>query len=238
MDSVRLVQFWPRNELDLLPQMLYKSSNLSLKEIEKVVAGWTIDRKMKVFQAYIGERLNRRHRPGRALEVAHYTWDILCDYGIFRDMQRHRIVDALEWQALTPRYGYEVPELVEKAGLDELFENCFDQSTKLYSALQDSGYSNEAQYATLLGHRMRWKVTYNAREAFHLHELRTSPQGHPGYRKLTRQMHEKLAEVHPMLAEAMKFVNQDEDPELTRLAAERYTQFKLQQLDARKTDIA
>ena len=89
----------------------------------------------------------------------------------------------------------------------------------------------EAQYATLLGHKMRWKITYNAREAFHFHELRTSPQGHPGYRKLVLQMHEKLAEVHPLMAEAMLFVNQDEDPELTRLAAERYTQYKLEQLD-------
>jgi thymidylate synthase ThyX len=96
--------------------------------------------------------------------------------------------------------------------------------------LQKAGYSLEAQYATLLGHKMRWKITYNAREAFHLHELRTSPQGHPGYRKLVMQMHEKLAEVHPLMAEAMKFVNTDEDPELTRLAAERYTQFKLQKL--------
>ena len=77
---------------------------------------------------------------------------------------------------------------------------------------------------------MRWKITYNAREAFHLHELRTTPQGHPGYRKLVQQMHEKLSEVHPLLGEAMKFVNTEEDPELTRLAAERYTQFKLNQL--------
>jgi thymidylate synthase ThyX len=96
--------------------------------------------------------------------------------------------------------------------------------------MQQAGYTVESQYATLLGHKMRWKVTYNAREAFHLHELRTSPQGHPGYRKLVLQMHEKLAEQHPMIAEAMKFVNKGEDEELTRLAAERYTQFKLSQL--------
>ena len=77
---------------------------------------------------------------------------------------------------------------------------------------------------------MRWKITYNAREAFHFHELRTSPQGHPGYRKLVLQMHEKLAEVHPLMAEAMKFVNTGEDEKLTRLAAERYTQAKLNKL--------
>ncbi|HUP26028.1 MAG TPA: FAD-dependent thymidylate synthase [Candidatus Limnocylindrales bacterium] len=229
-EAVSLNSFWPRNETDLVPDMLYAHSNLSLKELQEVVNKWPIAKKEEVFAAYMGERLNRRHRPGRAIEKAHYCWDLLCDYGIFRDLQRHRMVDNLEWQILTPRYGYEIPELIEAAGLSEQYEKCFELSLKLHSHLQSAGYEAEAQYATLLGHRMRWKVTYNAREAFHLHELRTSPQGHPGYRKLVQQMHERLAEVHPMMAEAMKFVNQGEDEALTRLAAERYTQFKLQQL--------
>jgi dTMP kinase len=229
-EPVSLVDYWPKNELLLVPDMLYEHSNLSLEELQSDVNGWPYDQKLAVFRAYVGERLNRRHRPGRALEKAHYSWDLVCDYGIFRDLQRHRMVDDMNWQLLTPRYGYEVPKLVEDAGLTEQFEACFDISLKLYSTLQRTGYPLEAQYATLLGHKLRWKVTYNAREAFHLHELRTTPQGHPGYRKLVLQMHEKLAEVHPILAESMKFVNQDEDPELTRLAAERYSQFKLSQL--------
>lgn len=229
-EPVTLTSFWPRNELDLVPDMLYEHSNLPLADITKEVSSWSIDRKYEAFTAYIGERLNRRHRPGRALEVVHYSWDLVCDYGIFRDLQRHRMVDDMEWQFLTPRYGYEIPALVEEAGLSDQFEACFDLSLELYSQLQAAGYELEAQYATLLGHRMRWKVTYNAREAFHLHELRTSPQGHPGYRKLVQQMHEKLSQVHPTLGEAMKFVNQGEDEALTRLAAERYTQYKLNQL--------
>ncbi|HEY1064265.1 MAG TPA: FAD-dependent thymidylate synthase, partial [Candidatus Saccharimonadales bacterium] len=210
--------------------MLYEHSSLPLKDIRQEVASWPYAKKQEAFTTYMGERLNRRHRPGRALEKAHYSWDLVCDYGIFRDLQRHRMVDDLQWQFLTPRYGYDVPELVEEAGLSDQFEECFDLSLKLYSTLQAAGYELEAQYATLLGHRMRWKITYNAREAMHFHELRTSPQGHPGYRKLVLQMHEKLADVHPMMAEAMKFVNQGEDEALTRLAAERYTQFKLNQL--------
>jgi dTMP kinase len=228
--DVTLVDYWPKNELLLVPDMLYEHSNLPLEQLQSDVNGWPYDQKLEVFKAYIGERLNRRHRPGRALEKAHYSWDLVCDYGIFRDLQRHRMVDDMNWQLLTPRYGYETPKLVEEAGLTEEFEACFDISLKLYSQLQKAGYPLEAQYATLLAHKMRWKVTYNAREAFHLHELRTTPQGHPGYRKLVLQMHEKLAEVHPILAESMKFVNQDESPELTRLAAERYSQFKLSQL--------
>lgn len=229
-EPVTLVDYWPKNELLLVPDMLYEHSNLSLEQLQATVNAWPYDKKLAVFKAYVGERLNRRHRPGRALEKAHYSWDLICDYGIFRDLQRHRMVDDMNWQMLTPRYGYEVPKLVEEAGLTEQYEACFELSLKLYSDLQKAGYQLEAQYATLLAHKLRWKVTYNAREAFHFHELRTSPQGHPGYRKLVLQMHEKLAEVHPLLAEAMKFVNQDEDPELTRLAAEKYTQFKLSQL--------
>ncbi|MDL2342173.1 MAG: dTMP kinase [Patescibacteria group bacterium] len=230
IEPVTLVDYWPRNETNLVADMLYEHSSLPLKDIQTEVASLSYDQKNRVMQTYMGERLNRRHRPGRALEKAHYSWDLVCDYGIFRDLQRHRMVDDLTWQQLTPRYGYEIPKLIEEAGLTDQFELCFDISLKLYSLLQQAGHALDAQYATLLGHRMRWKVTYNAREAFHLHELRTSPQGHPGYRKLVMQMHEKLNEVHPVLASAMRFVNTEEDPELTRLAAERYTQFKLEQL--------
>ncbi|NDD83523.1 FAD-dependent thymidylate synthase, partial [bacterium] len=230
-DPVTLTDFWPRNELDLAADILYEHSSLSLQEIRIAIDKLSVKKKQAVLTNYFGERLNRRHKPGRALEKAHYSWDIVCDYGIFRDLQRHRMVDDMQWQFLTPRYGYEVPQLVEDAGLTDDFEKCFEISLELYSTLQANGFELEAQYAVLLGHKMRWKVTYNAREAFHLHELRTTPHGHPGYRKLVMQMHEKLAGVHPLLASGMIFVNTDEDPALTRLAAERATQFKLEQLD-------
>lgn len=231
VEPVQLTDVWPRNELSLVADMLYDHSDLPLEELRGIVDSWPYDRKAEVLEAYMGERLNRRHRPGRALEKAHYSFDIISDFGTFCDLQRHRMVDDLEWQPMTPRYGYEVPSLVEEAGLADAFEDCFDASLQLYSLLQARGYGAEAQYATLLGHRMRWKVTYNARTAFHLHELRTSPQGHPIYRQLVRLMHDKVASVHPLLASHMKFVNEGESPELTRLAAERYTQFKLAQLD-------
>lgn len=225
--ELELTDYWPRNELDLVADMLYESSDLPLETIRDEVAGWDYKKKEQLFKTYIGERLNRRHRPGRALEKAHYSWDIVCDYGIFRDLQRHRMVDDLAWQKLSAGHGYEIPELVYDAGLSELAERCFNISAALQKRLVEDGFGNEAQYATLLGHKMRWKLTYNAREAFHLHELRTTPQGHPGYRKLVQQMHQKLSDIHPLIGDAMRFVNQDEDPELTRLAAERYAQFKL-----------
>ncbi len=226
---VTLTNVFPKNELDVISNILYEHTDGSLSSIKSEVETWSYDKKVEVLENFVGNRLNRRQRPGRALENIHYSFDLICDYGIFRDLQRHRMVDDLNWQKLSPRYGYDVPELVEKAGLTDQFLKCFDLSLDLYSSLQEAGYELEAQYATLLGHKMRWKVTINAREAFQMIELRTTPQGHPGYRKLAQEMYDKIAEVHPLIAKAMKFVNQDEDAELTRLAAERYTQYKLQQ---------
>lgn len=229
-EAVTLTDYWPRNELEVAADVLFEHTSLSISEIRNQLEKLSVAKKKKIIQTYIGERFNRRHKPGRAFEKIHYSFDILCDYGIFRDLQRHRMVDDLQWQLLTPRYGYEVPGLVQEAGLSEEFEKCFELSLKLYSHMQKKGYEEEAQYATLLGHRMRWKLTINAREAYHMLELRSSPQGHPSYRAVAKEIYGKIKEVHPLIASGMKFINKAEDPELTRLASERYTQKKLSRL--------
>jgi dTMP kinase len=233
-EPVQLTSYTVRNELDIVADILYEHSDLPLEQIQAEIAKWPYERKIDVFTAYMGERLNRRHRPGRALEKIHYSFDLVTGYGVFKDLQRHRMVDDLNWQMFSPRLGYNVPKLVEQAGLVEPYEQCFELSLALHSNLHAKYGPLFAQYAVLQGHNVRWKVTLNAREAFQMFELRSSPQGHPAYRRVVQQMHAKIAEIHPLLAEAMIFMNKDEDPELARLAAERYTQYKLKQLDSAK----
>ncbi|HSW80476.1 MAG TPA: FAD-dependent thymidylate synthase [Candidatus Saccharimonadales bacterium] len=202
---VDLVDICPRNELHLVADMLYEHSTMSLRDLQHISNSWPYDKKVTVLNTYIGDRKSRHDLPGRSLEKAHYSWDIVSDFDTFRILQRHRIVDDLNWQKLTPRFGYEVPELIEEAGLTEKFEKCFDISLALYSKLQQSGFNVEAQYATLYGHKLRWKITYNAREAFHILELYSGEDAEPKVQKLVRQMHEKIAESHPLIAGAMKF---------------------------------
>ena len=117
------------------------------------------------------------------------------------------------------------------------FRRIFRLAEALYRRMAAAGYSEEAQYATLFGHRMRYRFVTNLREAYHLIELRTSPQGHPGYRRICQQMFRLLKQVYPRLGRGMKFVNQGEDEALTRLAAERATAFKLQQLGAAPLEV-
>ena len=233
-EPVRLVGSSVKDEMDLVPDMLFEVSELSENELRTAVASWPDDRKQEVFNAYMGARMNRRHKPGRALEKLHYEWEVTADYGTFRDLQRHRIVDAWEWQNLTVKYGYDIPDLIKEAGFEAQFRECFAESEKLWKSMKDAGFEEEAQYATLLGHRLRYRFIMNAREAFHLLELRTSPQGHPGYRKICQEMHQRLSAIHPRLGAAMKFVNQNGDPALTRLDAERATQLKLKLLEEKE----
>jgi dTMP kinase len=187
-EAVELTDVWPRNELDLVPDMLYEHSNLPLAELRKTANTWPYEQKLKVFNTYMSQRSRQ------VLEKTHYSWDVLSDYSAFRTVQHQQLIKSPAWQQLTPRYGYEIPKLVEDAGKAEDFEACFEVSLKLYSVLQQAGYALEAQYATLQGHRMRWKVTMNACEAIRLSELRGN------HDPLAQQIHEKLSEVHPLIA--------------------------------------
>jgi dTMP kinase len=225
-EPVRLVAVTPRNELDVIADMLYEHSSLPLHIIQDEVSKWPYSRKLAVFDAYVGDRLHKRERPGRALERIHYTWDITCDYTMYRQLQRHRIVDAPAVQTLTPRYGYEVPEVIEAAGLSDDYEACFDISLALYSKLQEAGLLQAAQYATLRGHKLRCTLTYNAREAFIIHEECSAPHLDHGIRTLATALHEKLSEIHPLIGEAMRFIGQSEDPELTELGRVRFEHFR------------
>lgn len=233
--EVNLLSYWPENELELIPEMLFEAADpMGMADIKAETDRLTKKEKEAIFDSYVGNRLNRRHRPGRAIEKAHFEWEIVGDYGTFRDLQRHRVVDAWEWQRLSPVLGYEVPELVKEAGFEKDFRHCFTLADELYVYLVQQGYEVEAQYATLLGHRMRYRFITNLRSAFHMIELRTAPDGHPGYRRICNRMYDLLKEVYPRSGAAMRFVNQSENPELTRQAAELATQYKLENLDKKK----
>lgn len=234
-DDVTLVDYWPRNETDLVARMLYTTglsgSGRSLFMLGNTVRNWTHSERVRAMRMYFGNRHNRRIKPGRAIEKAHFEWELVGDYGTFRDLQRHRMVDAMEWQPLTPHLGYDVPELVVEAGMEQDYRICMTLSHDLYNLICESNMPQVAQYAICMGYKMRYSFITNLRELFHLLELRTSPQGHPGYRRLCNMMYDELARVYPVSAEAMCFVNRSDNlDELTRMSSERGTADKLRNL--------
>ncbi len=228
---VRLIKAYG-DEDDLIAKIIADSSQMSFGQIEEVVAQLTDEQKREIVDVYVGERYNRRVKPGRAFELPHYLVEVQCDYGAFRDIARHRAVDAFDWQQLQPYLGHAKPEVIDKAGVTDLYESAFSISQELYENLSGRGYVDQAQYATLFGHNMRFTLMVNARALTQSAELRTTPQGHPSYRKVYQDIYAAVEAEHPHVARVMTFLNQGEDPELARQGAEIAQLRKLEKLDA------
>jgi thymidylate synthase ThyX len=220
-DEVTLTDFDPEGETKVVAAALYAASALPDDQLVAIARGMSVEERARVLAAYVGKRVNRRHRPGRALERTSYRFDILTDYGAFRDLQRHRLL-TLEWQRLSPRHGSMMPEAVEEAGAGPDWTRIMDASAALHDALVAAGHAEVAPYAIAMAYRVRFYMEMNAREAMHVIELRTAPQGHPAYRRVCQRMHELIAEVagHRAIADAMTFADHS-GVALERLAAER-----------------
>jgi len=217
---VVLTDFDPQGEDKVIAAICFSHTSLSEPQIMKRVQRMGHAEKVALLRAYIGDRENRRHRPGRAFERTDYRFDVLSDYGAFRDLQRHRLL-TIEWQALTPNHGYTRPDLVDEAGMADVFDEVMSRSAGLYDALTPD-FPQQAAYAVSMAYRVRYVMQFNAREAMHMLELRSSPQGHPAYRRVALEMHRLIGEVagHKAIAQAMTHLTV-EAPELERLAAER-----------------
>ncbi|MGH9154029.1 MAG: FAD-dependent thymidylate synthase [Acidimicrobiales bacterium] len=218
--AVTLVDFDPDAEDKLVAAMLYPYTALPEDQVLARVRAMAADEKASVVRAYAGERSNRRQKPGRALERSAYRFDVLSDYGAFRDLQRHRML-TIEWQDLTPRHGYARPQALDEAGQAGAFDEAMERSASLYEAM-DRAFPAQASYAVALAYRVRYVMQLNAREAMHVLELRTGPQGHPEYRRVCQEMHRLIADQagHRLVAELMRFVDHG-TYDLERLEAER-----------------
>ena len=218
--EVELVDFDPDAENKLVAAICYSQSHLPESTLIERARTMTADEKVALVRAYVGDRTNRRHKPGRAFERVDYRFDVLSDYGAFRDLQRHRML-TIEWQTLTPNHGYTKPDLIDESGANPLFDETMDRSAHLFDDLHRV-FPQQASYAVSMAYRLRYVMQFNAREAIHMLELRSAPQGHPSYRRVVLEMHRLIAEQagHYAVADAMNHMT-TEAPELERLASER-----------------
>ena len=219
--EVTLTDFDPDGEIKVVAAALYPASHLPHGQLVAAVRRMGTDERIRALRTYVGERENRRHRPGRAFEHASYSFDILSDYGAFRDLQRHRML-TLDWQDLTTAHGFARSETITEVGGIDDWNRVLDESAELHERLAREQSPLVAQYAVSMAYRIRFYMQMNAREAMHVIELRTAPQGHPAYRRVCQKMHTLIAEQagHRAIAAAMAFVDHSE-VELERLEAER-----------------
>jgi thymidylate synthase ThyX len=207
------------DEDQLLVALLFEASGCSEEAISGTIERLDDGQRAELLSDLVGERSNRRHRPGRGFESLRYRFEIVSDYGAFRDLQRHRML-TVQWQSLTPELGAEIPEEVSEAGFGDEYRRGLELSQTEYERLRASGLEIEAPYALCLAFRIRYILDLNAREAMQLIELRSGREGHPSYRAVAHEMHAQIASVHPAVAEAMTHVDHETEPRLERILSE------------------
>ncbi|MGO9891764.1 MAG: FAD-dependent thymidylate synthase [Solirubrobacteraceae bacterium] len=207
------------DEDDLLSALLFEAGASSEEHVREAIGTLDTDTRAELLADLAGDRANRRYRPGRGLETLRYRFEIVADYGAFRDLQRHRML-TVQWQSLTPDLGADVPEQVELAGCGDEYRRALELSRREYDRLVEDGLATAAPYALCLGYRIRFVLDLNAREAMQMIELRSGREGHPSYRAVAHEMHAQISAVHPSVGALMTHVDRDTEPRLERILAE------------------
>jgi thymidylate synthase ThyX len=227
-EPVTLIDHDAHAEENIIAAILYSHVHHPLAQLREVAAAMNGARRRKILEDYFGKRRHRRDKLSRAFENVYYTFDILGNLGLYRDLHRHRILTQ-ERQDFTTVHGYDTPREIEEAGFKHEFDRCMSRAAELYEQIYRD-LPSEAQYVVPFAYKIRWYMKMNLREALHMVELRTMPQGHPDYRFICQEMWRKIQEVHPTLAESGKFMDWGKY-RLGRLQSEMRTEFKKSALE-------
>ena len=222
-EPVTLIDYDTQAEEKIIAAILYSHARQPLAQLRELASKLGADERRKILNEHFSKRRHRRDKPGRAFENVYYTFDVLGNLGLYRDLHRHRILTQ-ERQDFTTVHGYDTPQEIEEAGFKPEFDQCMAKAAELYEKIHRD-FPSETQYVVPFAFKIRWYMKMNLREAVHMCELRTMPQGHPDYRFITQEMWRKIQKVHPALAEAGKFIDWKKY-RMGRLQSEMRTEFK------------
>ena len=208
----------------IITSIMYEQSpSTSYHSIMQQVKKISAKRKIKIINEFAKIRTNRRHRPSRAFENTYYTFDLCNNFGMFRDFHRHRAL-TLERQLLTTDHGYTLPKEIKILGLEKDFKECMNNTKTTFEKIRKK-FPEQSQYVVNFAYNYPYFMKLNLREACHLIELRTIPQGHIDYRRVAQEMYKQINKVHPNLSKIMKFVDLKEY-DLERFESEKRTEEK------------
>jgi len=218
-EPVRLV-VGPRHADDIIiSSILYRYKQDSYNKIMKKAKKMSQAEKENIFDTYL-KKMGKFDYPLRELEHALFTFEIVMDYGAFRDLQRHRMCTQTN-PFLTTDLGYDVPKDITNAGVEEQYREAMDKAKQVFDKIKKK-YPREAQYIVPLGYRKRYLMTMNLREVYHLVKIRTIPLAHESYRKIAYKVYELMQKRYPLLSKWIE-CNYSET-ELGRLKSEEATE--------------
>lgn len=215
--GVSLIDYDQDAEVNIAAALLFANSNRSLQDLKNYCRSLPDDELQRILDAACSTRETRRHKSPRALEHAFFTFEILGDFGVYRDLHRHRMLTQ-ERQLLDCDYGYYIPKEILGTPLEEEYNQAMAKAKAAFDQIRTE-LPEEAQYAVPMAYNIRWYFKINLRGLQWLCELRSSPAGHPNYRQVAQSMAKQVCEVYPNFERFFKFVDY-EGYELGRMGQE------------------
>jgi thymidylate synthase ThyX len=215
--GVRLLSFDPEGPIKVAAALLFAQSDVGLRELQEHCKQVSEEDLARILDAGSNYRENRRHKSPRALEHANFTFEIVADFGIYRDLHRHRMLTQ-ERQVLSCDLGYFVPSEIRETEMEKEYCAAMDEAKKIYDTIA-AELPEEAQYVVPMGYNIHWYFHVNLRSLQWLCELRSAPAGHPQYRYIAQELAKQVCQAVPAFERYFKFVDFD-GYELGRLGQE------------------
>jgi len=215
--GVRLIDHDSEGVFKVAAALLFAQGHHSLEDLQSYCRKLSDEEIANIFDAASSMRENRRQKSPRALEHAQFTFEIIGDFGIYRDLHRHRMLTQ-ERQLLTTDHGYFIPDEVLDTPMEKGYREAMDQAREVYKMIAQE-LPEEAQYVVPMAYNVRWYFHVNLRALQWLCELRSQAAGHPNYRLVAQEMARQASEAHPLFETFFKFVDY-EGHNLGRLSQE------------------
>ncbi len=215
--GVRLISYDKDAPAKVGGALLFSFTQAGLHELQEYCRHLPDEELARLLEIACSPRDNRRHKSPRALEHANFTFEILADFGVYRDLHRHRMLTQ-ERQLLSCNYGYYVPPEIHSTDMEKEYHEVMDRAKKAYDAIS-AELPEEAQYIVPMAYNIHWYFEANLRSLQWLCELRSQAAGHPTYRLIAQEMARQVSLALPPFERFFKFVDFD-GYELGRLGAE------------------
>ncbi len=215
--GVRLVEWDKDAPYSVASALLFSSSKNDLGSINSYVRTLPEEEIGLILESACAARENRRHKSPRALERAFFTFEITADFGVYRDLHRHRMLTQ-ERQLLSCDLGYYVPSEIIGTPMEEEYKTALDKAKEAFDRIANE-LPEEAQYIVPMAYNVRWYFHINLRALQWLCELRSQAAGHPSYRLIAQEMAHQVSTAIPSFERFFKFVDY-EGYALGRLSAE------------------
>ena len=203
--GVRLLSYDKDSPRSVAAAILFANSKCGFQDLTEYVKKLSEDEVSRILEAACSSRENRRQKSPRALEHAQFTFEILADFGAYRDLHRHRILTQ-ERQLLNCDYGFYIPPEIHESKLEKEYIEALETAKEAYDCIARE-LPEEAQYIVPMAYNIRWYFTVNLRALQWICELRSSPAGHPTYRLVAQEMAKEIFKVLPQFERFFKFVD-------------------------------